>query len=297
MLEQRHWLALLPLIFLGSCAYLPTSDKDESEKGPSFTESLNDRLVSTFDLENSELEIEVKEDNFDTDFRLKTVSSISEGDDGSYWLNQSNLSRQDDDTTVNLGIIYRKLSEDEKSIFGVNVFYDHEFPRNHQRTSIGIERLSKNFDLSANIYSAISSDKTKGSVTERAMDGFDYEIGIPAPYLPSSRLYIGGYSWDGNNYDIKSGVTANLETQINNRITANVGLEDNNRLTSSRLTGKVAIALGPVEAENVSRKLISSRVFEADNGESQSDRVYDFVRRQNRIVKTVSGSVTVGRGT
>ena len=36
---------------------------------------------------------------------------------------------------------------------------------------------------------------------------------------------------------------------------------------------------------------------EADNGESQSDRVYDFVRRQNRIVKTVSGSVTVGRGT
>ena len=85
--------------------------------------------------------------------------------------------------------------------------------------------------------------------------------------------------------------------QINNRITANVGLEDNNRLTSSRLTGKVAIALGPVEAENGSRKLISSRVFEADNGESQSDRVYDFVRRQNRIVKTVSGSVTVGRGT
>ena len=297
MLEQRHWLALLPLIFLGSCAYLPTSDKDVSENGPSFIENLNDRLVSTFDLENSELEIEVKEDNFDTDFRLKTVSSISEGDDGSYWLNQSNLSKQDDDTTVNVGIVYRKLSDDEKSIFGVNVFYDHEFPRNHQRASIGIERLSKNFDLSANLYSAISSDKTKGSVTERAMDGLDYEIGIPAPYLPSSRLYVGGYSWDGTNYDIKSGVTANLETQINNRITANVGLEDNNRLTSSRVTGKVAIALGPIEAENRSRKLISSTAFEADDGESQRERVYDFVRRQNRIVKTVSGSVTVGRGT
>ena len=297
MLEQRRWLALLPLIFLGSCAYLPMSDKDESEKGPSFTESLNDRLVSTFDLENSELEIEVKEDNFDTDFRLKTISSISEGDDGSYWLNQSNLSKQDDDTTVNAGLIYRRLSEDEKSIFGVNVFYDHEFPRNHQRASIGIERLSKNFDLSANLYSAISSDKTKGSVTERAMDGLDYEIGIPAPYLPSSRLYVGGYSWDGTNYDIKSGVTANLETQINNRITANVGLEDNNRLTSSRVTGKVAIALGPIEAENRSRKLISAKAFEADDGENQRERVYDFVRRQNRIVKTVSGSVTVGRGT
>ena len=89
MLEQRHWLALLPLFFFGSCAYLPTFDKDESEKGPSFIESLNDRLVSTFDLENSELEIEVKEDNYDTDFRLKTISSISEGDDGSYWLNRA----------------------------------------------------------------------------------------------------------------------------------------------------------------------------------------------------------------
>ena len=29
----------------------------------------------------------------------------------------------------------------------------------------------------------------------------------------------------------------------------------------------------------------------------QTKNVYDMVRRQNRIVKTVSGSVTVGRGT
>ena len=297
MLNHRHWLALLPLVFLGSCSYLPTFDKDGVEKGPSFVERLNDRLASTFDLENSELEIEVKEDDFDTDFRLKTVSSISEGEDGSYWLNQSNLSKQDDETTVNLGMIYRRLSEDEKSIFGLNVFYDHEFPRNHQRASFGIERLSSTFDFSANLYSAISSEKTKGNVTERAMDGFDYEIGVPAPYLPSSRFYVGGYNWDGSSYDIGSGVLARLETKVNNRISVDLGVEDNDRLTSSRVTGKIGIALGPVEPEEIPRKLFSSRAFEPDAGESQADRVYDFVRRQNRIVKTVSGSVTVARGT
>ena len=297
MSEQRHWLAIFPLVFLGSCSYLPTSDKDGLEKEPSFIERLNGGLASTFDLENSELEIELKDDDFDTDFRVKTVSSISEGDDGSYWLNQSNLSKQDDETTVNLGLIYRRLSEDEKSIFGVNVFYDHEFPRNHQRTSIGIERLSTTFDFSANLYSAISSDKTKGNVTERAMDGFDYEIGVPAPYLPSSRLYVGGYSWDGGSYDIGSGVTAKLETQVTNRVSVDLGVEDNDRLTSGRVIGKIAIALGPVEPEEIPKKLVSSRAFEPDAGESQAERVYDFVRRQNRIVKTVSGSVTVARGT
>ena len=297
MLEHRQWLALLPLVFIGSCSYLPTSGKDGLEKGPTFIERLNNGLASTFDLENSELEIEVKEDDFDTDFRLKTVSSIRDGDDGSYWLNQTNISKQDDETTVNLGMIYRRLSEDEKSIFGVNVFYDHEFPRNHQRTSIGFERFSKKFDLSANLYSAISSDKTKGNVTERAMDGFDYEIGVPAPYLPSSRLYVGGYSWDGSSYDIDSGVTAKLETKVNNRFSFDLGIEDNNRLTSSRVTGKIAIALGPVEPEEIPKNLVSSRAFEPDAGESQAERVYDFVRRQNRIVKTVSGSVTVARGT
>ena len=297
MLGQRHWSTLLTLIFLGSCAYSPTSDKDNLEKEPSFIERLNNRLASTLELENSELEIEVKEEKFDADFRLKTVNSISEGEDGTYWLNQSNISKQDDETTVNVGMIYRKLSEDEKSIFGVNVFYDHEFPRNHQRASIGFERLSKNLDFSANFYSAITSDKTKGNVTERAMDGFDYEIGMPAPFLPSSRFYVGGYRWDGNSYDINSGVTAKLETQVNNRTSIDFGIEDNNRLTSSRVTGKIAIALGPVEPEEIPKNLVSSRAFEPDAGESQAERVYDFVRRQNRIVKTVSGSVTVARGT
>ena len=92
-----------------------------------------------------------------SDFLIKTVSSISEGEDGSFWLNQSNLSKQDDETTVNLGMIYRRLSEDEKSIFGLNVFYDQLL------VIISALALVLNvypgFDFSANLYSAISSKK------------------------------------------------------------------------------------------------------------------------------------------
>ena len=58
------------------------------------------------------------------------------------------------------------------------------------------------------------------------MDGFDYEIGVCAPYLPSSRFYVGGYNWDGSSYDIGSGVLA-LTNYVNNRISVDLGVEDN----------------------------------------------------------------------
>ena len=45
---------------------------------------------------------------------------------------------------------------------------------------------------------------------------------------------------------------------------------------------------------NFPEKLVSEKMFAHSD---QSKNVYDMVRRQNRIVKTVSGSVTVGRGT
>ena len=45
----------------------------------------------------------------------------------------------DNRTTVNLGLGYRRLVYDNKILLGVNGFYDHEFPYDHQRTTIGLE--------------------------------------------------------------------------------------------------------------------------------------------------------------
>ena len=43
----------------------------------------------------------------------------------SFLFNQINLNRYDDRTTLNLGLGYRRLNQDETWMTGVNAFYDH----------------------------------------------------------------------------------------------------------------------------------------------------------------------------
>lgn len=281
---------------LGACTLFPQSFEKDDEKR-SIGEAINQQLSSALDLNNSELEIEVKEDDFDTDFRLKAIKSIKEDNEQSFWLNQTNISNQSSDTTINIGLLHRKLSEDKSRMFGVNIFYDHEFPRNHQRASLGVENWLGNVGLSANVYRALSSDKTKSGTTERAMDGVDYEINLPMIYMPSSRFTIGGYRWDGNAYDVKSGVVAQLNTDVSHRTSISLGYENNDRLSNGRAIGKLNVKLGPVKKETAELPIFSSKPFNSAQKIDHSDKVYDFVKRQNRIVKTVSGSVTVARGT
>lgn len=300
MSKFGSYVGKFPVIFtaglLGACTLFPQS-LDEGVDKRSIGEAINQQLSSALDLNNSELEIEFKEDDFDTDFRLKAVKSIKEDKEQSFWLNQTNISNQSSDTTVNIGLLHRKLSEDKSRMFGVNIFYDHEFPRNHQRVSLGVENWLGNVGLSANVYKALSADKTKSGTTERAMDGVDYQINLPMIYMPSSRFTIGGYRWDGNAYDVKAGVVAQLSTDVSHRTTISLGYENNDRLSNGRAIGKLNVKLGPVKNEKSEMPIFSLKPFNSAQKIDHSDKIYDFVKRQNRIVKTVSGSVTVARGT
>ena len=133
--------------------------------------------LTSFDgIKKAELDIEAKDTDFESDIRATIISSLSESDDKkSFWLNQTNISDQDDRQTVNIGFIYRNLSENNKWLSGMNLFYDHEFPNNHERASIGVEIKSSPFEINSNFYSRLSGDKTVGSTTERAMNGMDVE--------------------------------------------------------------------------------------------------------------------------
>ena len=48
----------------------------------------------------------------------------------------------DNRTTLNAGLGYRRLVSDNTLMLGVNAFYDHEFPYDHGRYSIGLEARS-----------------------------------------------------------------------------------------------------------------------------------------------------------
>ena len=89
--------------------------------------------------------------------------------------------------------MYRNLSQDNKWLSGLNFFYDHEFPNNHERASLGLEVKSTPIEINSNIYQRMSGDKTIGTTTERAMNGMDVELGFQVPYMPNSKLFFQGY--------------------------------------------------------------------------------------------------------
>jgi len=251
--------------------------------------------LTSFDgIKKADLEIETKDTDFQTDFRASVISSLSENDK-SFWLNQTNISDHNDRQTLNIGLIYRNLSSDNKWVSGVNFFYDHEFPKNHQRASVGLEIKSSPFEINSNYYQAISTGKTVGDNTERAMDGVDAEIGLQVPYMPSSKLFFAGYEWDGVDYDVKSGNKISLRVRPTAALEIEVGAEDNDRQSEYKGTAKITFTktFGDSPERN-SGLYISDKMFEYQD---MSGEVYEKVRRQNRIVKTVAGSVVIARGT
>ena len=289
----RLKLFIIFILFLSSCSSI--SGEDKNKISSKISEYLEKKIssIEKFDyIKNSELSIENKSENFDADYRISVLSSISEDKNNNFLLNQSNISRQDDDTTVNIGFINRKLSEDKNWLYGFNIFYDQEFPENHQRASLGLEIKSEPIEFNFNYYDAFSKSKTVGDTTEKAMDGYDAEIGFQVPYVPTARFFLSIYEWDGDDFDIKDGKKASLRFKSSEKISFEIGIDDNSK-SDSVTTAKINYNFLATE-NNFPEKLVSDKMFEHTD---QTKNVYDMVRRQNRIVKTVSGSVTVGRGT
>jgi len=293
------FLKIIKILFL---IIIPTILYAEEANKKTIVNKLTDPITNTFQsltsfdgIKKAELEIDTKDTDFQPDIRASIVSSLSESNDKkTFWLNQLNLSNQDDRETINLGLMYRTLSDDNKWIRGFNIFYDHEFPYDHQRASVGIELKSSPIEFNSNYYQRLSGDKTIGSTTERAMDGMDAEIGFQVPYMPSSKLFFKGYEWDGLDYDVKSGNKISLRIRPTQNLEIELGADDNDQRSDYRATASIKFKKTFGEVKETSKLFISDTAFEYHDMNSE---IYDTVRRQNRIVKTVTGTVAVARGT
>ena len=126
------------------------------------------------------------------------------------------------------------------------------------------------------------------------MDGIDAEIGFQIPYMPNSKLFFQGYEWEGSDYDIDSGNKISLRLRPSSSLQIEIGAEDNNRQSDYKATASITFTKTFGEIERNSGIYISEQLFEFQD---MSNEIYDTVRRQNRIVKTVTGTVTVARGT
>ena len=285
----------IPLTFIDVSASDNASDKLKDTVIDKTIQALEDGFNSLFS--NTELTIEGRTAS-DPNFTLLTINPISENQEkGDLTFFQGSIIRQNNRETLNLGIGYRQLSEDEKWIYGVNAFHDYENTYSHSRMSIGAELRSSAFEVNANNYFAISGAKTgKNGNTERALDGYEIEVGGQVPYIPSAKIFVKNWKWEGYQTADTKGNTYSL--QINAPVAPNVTLEAGTKdfdtgtdIDFVNLTYKLGLGLGPSEKDAIVQDLIADNAF---NNTSMKKKMLDKVRRKNQIVIQTNFTASAG---
>ena len=206
---------------------------------------------------------------------------------------------QDNRTTLNVGLGYRRLAFDNTLMLGVNAFYDHEFPYDHGRTSLGLEARTTMGEINANKYWATTENKVgKSGFTERALDGYDIEGGIALPYMNWATVFVKHSKWNSE-IATASDLRVN-EVSLRARVPVLPGLEieggrkyNSGAVTNDENFFMVNYNLTAALSEKPKKRgWTSKNAYELS---SMEDRRYEKVRRQNLIVKQISaaGSVTV----
>ena len=246
---------------------------------------------------NTELTIEGRT-AADPNFTLLTINPVSKnGAEGNLTFFQGSMIRQNNRNTINLGIGYRQLSDDEKWIYGINAFHDYESTYEHSRWSVGAELRSSAFEINANKYFAISGAKTgRNGNTERALDGYEIEIGGQVPYVPSAKIFAKQWTWEGHQTSDTKGKTYSL--QINTPIAPNVILEAGTKdfdtgtdIDFINLTYQIGFGGDTSQQDDPIPSLIADQAF---NNKSMKDKMLEKVRRKNQIVIQTNFTASAG---
>ena len=293
-------------LLLASLIIIPMTILDVSAAGNS-TEELKstviDKTLEVFEdgfnslFSNTELTIEGRTKSH-PNFSLLTIQPISESEDKKdLTFFQGSILRQNNRDTINLGVGYRQLSDDEKWIYGVNAFHDYDNTYEHSRMSLGAELRSSAFEINANKYFATSGAKTgKDGNTERALDGYELEVGGQVPYIPSAKVFVKNWKWDGYQTSDTKGNTYSL--QINAPIAPNVTLEAGRKDFDSQtdidfvnLTYRLKLGNGSTDQDVVVSSIIADQAF---NNTSMKKKMLDKVRRKNQIVIQTGFTASAG---
>jgi len=293
-------------LFFASLIIIPMTILDVSAAGNS-TDELKSTVIDTtlqvFEdgfnslFSNTELTIEGRTKS-DPNFTLLTIQPISESEDKKdLTFFQGSILRQNNRDTINLGIGYRQLSDDEKWIYGVNAFHDYDNTYEHSRMSLGAELRSSAFEINANKYFATSGAKTgKDGNTERALDGYELEVGGQVPYIPSAKVFVKNWKWDGYQTSDTKGNTYSI--QINAPIAPNITLEAGTKdfdtgtdVDFVNLTYKIGLGGGKSQQDELVQNLIAEQAF---NTTSMKVKMLDKVRRKNQIVIQTGFTASAG---
>lgn len=236
--------------------------------------------------------VELQLDLFDhnkTQSGLLIVAPLSDPKDvKNTFFTQDSIYYKDGRTTVNLGLGYRRLELDNTLMLGINGFYDHEFPYDNSRTSIGLEARTTVGEVNFNQYWGMSGWRNAAnSLQEKSLGGTDLEFGVPLPYMNWTKIYGRGFIWRGvDGADDLKGHDVSLRAQV--PILPGLAIEGGRRNFNGNTPDenflRIYYNVADMSATKPSQPLFSDKAYSLESMES---RRYDRVRRENLIVKQV----------
>lgn len=257
-----------------------------TDQGVGFTQSFLEKYFPT-------VEVSFEGKNSEVTSGILVVAPLSDKEDIQNTIfTQLSAFYVDSRTTLNAGLGYRRLEFDNTLMLGVNAFYDHEFPYDHGRFSIGFEARTTVGEVNANIYIANTEwRKGEDGNQERALDGWDVEAGLPLPYMNWATVFLKRYEWDaydgvadakGNDVQLRAYIPVIPGLEIQAGRTFKDSLSDENYMS---LTYNVTEAFSKRD-KPLEQNWISNTAYKLASMES---RRYEKVRRENIIVKQIGG--------
>ena len=162
-------------------------------------------------------------------YSVETVQPLGHYDDASrdVWFTQQRISRASDiGTTLNVGVGYRRISKDDRRLYGAHLFYDHRFLRHHDRLSGGLEYMSGESEFRFNWYGSASDERILDAnlhTLERVANGYTLEYGKTFKNARWARVYVEGYHWNQERQADKNGLRVGSELQLTPRVSIDMG--------------------------------------------------------------------------
>jgi len=201
-------------------------------------------------------------------------------------------------TVANFGLGNRVLSNDKTSMFGTNIFFDHAFRHGHERIGGGLEYFQGRNEYRSNLYHAISGEKEIDSVNhifEKALSGYDYEIGTSFAKAPWAKLYLKGYHWDYTYANDIDGYKVRTVLQVTSQFNTELGYYKDNGASGQKY---IKVMYNLAEKSNAPAMFEANKpVFRAGEDIKVENKRLDKVQRENDIRVETYQKVTGGGGT
>ena len=215
-------------------------------------------------------------------YSAETIQPLGHYDNTSrdVWFTQQRISRASDTgTTLNVGIGYRRISKDDRRLYGAHLFYDHRFLNRHDRLSAGLEYMSGESEFRFNWYGSASDERVLDAnlhTLERVSNGYTLEYGKTFKNARWARVYVEGYHWNQDRQADKNGLRIGSEMQLTPRVSVDMGYNKPEH-SSGGAYGKITFRLAgaPMSWYGGKHRLEQSATVR--------DKMLNLVRRTNTV--------------